>query len=52
MCYNIQSGSSREQVVEVLQYFNVKVKEEDIFSRCKVRNCEILLQIENIIALV
>lgn len=36
MCYNVQTTTAREQVVEVLQYFNVTVTEKDIFSRCKV----------------
>ncbi|XP_071157075.1 exonuclease mut-7 homolog isoform X1 [Mytilus edulis] len=45
MCYNVQTTTAREQVVEVLQYFNVKVTEKDIFSRCKVCNGNVYLQV-------
>ncbi|XP_021375991.1 exonuclease mut-7 homolog isoform X2 [Mizuhopecten yessoensis] len=36
MCYCVQSVTAREQVVEVMEHFGVKVKTEDIFSRCQV----------------
>ncbi|XP_060070082.1 exonuclease mut-7 homolog isoform X2 [Ylistrum balloti] len=36
MCYCVQSVTAKEQVVEVMEYFGVKVKTKDIFSRCQV----------------
>ncbi|KAK3600347.1 hypothetical protein CHS0354_015943 [Potamilus streckersoni] len=38
MCYNVTGLSCKDQVVEVLNYFNVRAKVEDIFSRCQVCN--------------
>ncbi|XP_013417468.1 exonuclease mut-7 homolog isoform X1 [Lingula anatina] len=39
MCYNVACDvSKREQVVDVLQHFNVIVMQRDIFSRCQVCN--------------
>ncbi|KAL3871620.1 hypothetical protein ACJMK2_039607 [Sinanodonta woodiana] len=38
MCYNVTGYLCKDQVVEVLNFFNVKAKVEDIFSRCQVCN--------------
>ncbi|XP_069121418.1 exonuclease mut-7 homolog isoform X1 [Argopecten irradians] len=45
MCYCVQSVTAREQVMEVMGHFGVKVKTEDIFSRCQVCNCDQYLKI-------
>ena len=37
MCVHISQGKARDQVLEVLDHFNVCVTEKDIFSRCQVR---------------
>jgi len=38
-CLNVRSDNLDQQVGEVLRYFNVVVKDEDLFSRCVVCNC-------------
>lgn len=38
MCYCVQSVTAREQVMEVMEHFGIRVKPEDIFSRCQVCN--------------
>ncbi|XP_033725310.1 exonuclease mut-7 homolog isoform X2 [Pecten maximus] len=45
MCYCVQSVTAREQVIEVMEHFGVKVKTEDIFSRCQVCNGDQYLKI-------
>lgn len=37
VCVHISQGKARDQVLEVLDHFNVCVTEKDIFSRCQVR---------------
>ncbi|XP_069688373.1 exonuclease mut-7 homolog isoform X2 [Periplaneta americana] len=37
-CYPVLSDAVEEQLEEVLKYFNVIVKREDVFSRCQVCN--------------
>ena len=34
---NVSNAKAKDQVLEVLHFFNVKVTEGDIFSRCQVR---------------
>ena len=36
MCYNVVQGKAKEQLTDVLNYYNVKVTSKDIFSRCQV----------------
>lgn len=36
MCMCVPAGTAKEQVAEVLRYYNVRVTPEDIFSRCQV----------------
>ena len=36
MCVHIGRGKAKDQVLEVLDHFNVCVREKDIFSRCQV----------------
>ena len=36
MCVHIGRGKARDQVLEVLDHFNVCVREKDILSRCQV----------------
>ncbi|KAH3795422.1 hypothetical protein DPMN_148972 [Dreissena polymorpha] len=38
MCYNVMCDKAKDQVVEVLNHFNVQVKQSDIFSRCQICN--------------
>lgn len=45
-CYNVDNTlPAKEQIVGVLQHFKVKVKKEDILSRCQVCNSDNFLQI-------
>ena len=39
LCYHVNSKRPSDQVREVLDYFNVKVTEDDILSRCQVSGC-------------
>ncbi|XP_052790834.1 exonuclease mut-7 homolog [Mya arenaria] len=41
MCYNVMCEGAKEQVVEVLNHFNVQVTRRDIFSRCQVCNGDV-----------
>ncbi|KAK3087840.1 hypothetical protein FSP39_011359 [Pinctada imbricata] len=43
MCYHVEAVNVREQVLEVLSHFGVKVTQKDIFSRCQVCNGDIAL---------
>ena len=36
MCVHINQGKARDQVLEVIDHFNICVTEKDIFSRCQV----------------
>ena len=36
MCYNVSPSKAKEQAAEVLNHYNVVVKQSDIFSRCQV----------------
>ncbi|XP_054275428.1 exonuclease mut-7 homolog isoform X2 [Macrosteles quadrilineatus] len=38
MCYRVMKQTSKEQMVEVLRFYNVMVAKEDIFSRCQLCN--------------
>ncbi|KAL4219645.1 hypothetical protein ACF0H5_022217 [Mactra antiquata] len=46
MCYNVESVTAKDQVVEVLTYFNVNVQQQDIFSRCQVCNGDVYLTLK------
>uniref|UniRef100_A0A1B6IFJ8 3'-5' exonuclease domain-containing protein n=1 Tax=Homalodisca liturata TaxID=320908 RepID=A0A1B6IFJ8_9HEMI len=35
MCYRVQKVTAKDQLVEVLNYYNVIVTKDDIFSRCQ-----------------
>lgn len=37
-CYLVSGGNLEKQLKEVLEYFNVIVTKEDVFSRCKICN--------------
>lgn len=37
-CYKVQQDFADDQLQEILSYFNIKVTEEDIFSRCQKCN--------------
>ena len=36
MCVHINQGKARDQVLEVIDHFNIYVTEKNIFSRCQV----------------
>lgn len=38
MCYNVTSATIMEQVLEIFTRFNIKVEQQDIFSRCQICN--------------
>ncbi|KAK7874023.1 hypothetical protein R5R35_013427 [Gryllus longicercus] len=37
-CYPVATETVHEQLREILQHFNIRVRQEDIFSRCKLCN--------------
>ncbi|XP_053380810.1 exonuclease mut-7 homolog isoform X2 [Mercenaria mercenaria] len=45
MCYNVMCDTARDQVVEVLNHFNIRVQQQDTFSRCQVCNGDVYLTI-------
>ncbi|KAI0227147.1 3'-5' exonuclease domain-containing protein [Lamellibrachia satsuma] len=44
-CLNVRSDRAQEQVLDILQHFNVKVTHSDILSRCQLCNCNKYLHI-------
>ncbi|XP_039287135.1 exonuclease mut-7 homolog [Nilaparvata lugens] len=47
-CYKVNDRvSTEDQVTEVLEYYNIAVKETDIFSRCMVCNCNEFARVES-----
>ncbi|XP_075229875.1 exonuclease mut-7 homolog isoform X1 [Lycorma delicatula] len=45
-CFRVDSETPEKQLIEVLDYFNVVVKESDIFSRCMVCNGDNFIKVE------
>ncbi|XP_060579875.1 exonuclease mut-7 homolog [Ruditapes philippinarum] len=45
MCYNVMCDTAKDQVIEVLNHFNIRVQQHDIFSRCQVCNGDVYLTI-------
>ncbi|XP_071097529.1 exonuclease mut-7 homolog [Haliotis cracherodii] len=45
MCYSVVCQKAGDQATEVLKHFNVKVTQQDIFSRCQVCNGDEYLEI-------
>ncbi|XP_036356437.1 exonuclease mut-7 homolog isoform X3 [Octopus sinensis] len=46
-CFSVSSQNVKEQLMEVLTHFNVKVKEEDLLSRCQICNCKTFVLVES-----
>ncbi|KAH3793703.1 hypothetical protein DPMN_147221 [Dreissena polymorpha] len=45
MCYNVMCDKAKDQMVEVLNHFNVQVRQSDIFSRCQICNGNVYVTI-------